>query len=143
MELFIKEKKAERGMRVTTVYGENGILEDWSMPGKSNVSGLVYVDFGKRKQLLSVENIYGKFVQNLNELYEEIGKKFEDFDFLNLSTPPPDGWELKMTGEKDIEYMEITFPEYEELPDKFEDVETFVYVRKTQETTNFIFTRKK
>lgn len=144
--LFIRGVLAKEGMKVTTNDGIEGILTYWREPHKTSSTGRVYVDMiGKN----SISEFFpgvigGEWKNDLDEIYDIIGKEFQDFDFSKENPPgkPPAGWMVKAKRQEEIINLEIQIPEKDrELP--FEKIDKFRYVKKSQAFTNYVFTRKK
>jgi hypothetical protein len=144
--LFIRDVLAKEGMKVTTNDGEEGILTYWKEPHKTGSTGRVYVDLLGRSTVSEFFPgvIGGVWKNDLDEIYDEIGKEFQDFDFTKENPPgkPPVGWMVKAKREEEIINLEIQIPEKDrELP--LDKINKFRYVKKSQALTYYVFTRKK
>lgn len=146
-ELYVRGELAEAGMRIQTNQEEPGILKYWREPHKAGSTGRVYITLDHtpdktREYFPGV--IGGKWVDNIDLVYDEIGKDFQDFDFDNTTNPntPPD-WEFVTSSESsNIEGFEIQIEGVDKIQN-LSEVDEFVYVRRSTVLTRYVFKRKK
>jgi len=151
MKLLIHGVPAVEGMEVITGNGEKGILTSWSEPHKAGSTGRVYVKIeGKSRSSEYFPSVVGgKWENELDELYNKIGKEFEDYDFsAKPFGKPPLGWDVEVEEKTNIEYLEIVLhnddddDDEENVVPKLEEIKTFTYIKNSQVLTTYTFTRK-
>lgn len=153
MRLYVRGVPAETGMEVTMNNSEKGKLVDWRRPHKPSSTGRVYVSVENstsvREYFPSV--IGAEWRKDIDMVYEEIGKEFEDFNFDTTGTAVFGDWLVRVEESAEVDHLEIKIPDEETLfpensendPAKLSDINNFTYAKKSQVTTNYIFTRRK